>query len=334
MKRIPLVVAGSLLLLAACSSDSGSDDVADGGRQVTLAPGATDGADGGSTGAALVDPSVTEGCSILTQEQMASILGDAEGQWNSNATRPEELAECQWYSADGRSIAFQVFMQDLPEDNLPLDDEPVDVGNGGYFHEAGGIPFLDADIRGWLVAVTGVQGAVTREQVIALAELLDSVLIDRSSSSVGAGSGGSTDGGTDGAEDGLVTLTDMSVTINEPASIAGTMTLADLTQPASFSMCGGPWTLDSVGRIFTVMYEFGVFSDGVTSPAPVVGFSLEVQGDYTGPGVYIAQMRFATSSDEVNGVGSATVNPDQLTGSFTYSDAGGTITGSWACAAG
>ena len=68
------------------------------------------------------------------------------------------------------------------------------------------------------------------------------------------------------------------------------------------------------------------------APAPVVGLSLEVQGDYTGQGVYVATMRFATNTAEANGVGSITVDAGELTGSFTYSDASGTITGSWMCA--
>lgn len=324
MRRIisPLLL---LALLAACSSDSKKSDTTDaqGGSQVTLA-------DGSQGTAGPVDPAVTEGCSILTQEQMASIFGDAEGQWNANAANADELAECQWYSADGRSIAFQIFMLDLPDGNLPTTDERVDVGIEAYYHEAGGIPFLDANIRGWLVGVTGVQGTVTRDQVLALAGLLDSVLIDRSQSAVGQGGSGD-DGSADGG-DGTVTLTDMSVTIDQPASVAGTMTLADLTSTSSFAMCGGPWTLDSLGKIFTVVYEFGVMTDGVTSPAPVVGFSLTAQGEYSGPGMYPADVRVATSSAEVFGTGSMTVNADQLTGTFSYSDASGTISGSWMCA--
>lgn len=323
MRRIisPLLL---LALLAACSSDSKKSDTTDaaGGSEVTLG-------DGGQTTAGTVDPAVTPGCSILTQEQMASIFGDAEGQWNANSANADELAECQWYSADGRSIAFQIFMLDLPDGNLPTTDERVEVGVEAYYHETAGIPFLDANIRGWLVGVTGVQGTVTRDQVLALARLLDSVLIERSQSAVAAG--GSSDGGsTDGSD--VVTLTDMSVTIDQPASIAGTMTLADLNSTSSLAICGGPWTLDSLGKMFTVVYEFGVMTDGATSPAPVVGFSLTAQGEYTGPGMYPADVRVATSSADVYGTGSMTVNEDQLTGTFTYSDASGTITGSWMCA--
>ena len=322
MKRI-VVALLSVSLLAACGSDSKksapTESVPDGGSVPS--------SDGGPVADGSVDPSVTEGCSILTQEQMASIFGEAEGQWNSNAANADELAECQWYTADGRSIAFQIFMLDLPEDNLPTDGEPVAVGNGGYYRESGGIPSLDVDIRGWWVRSVGVQGTVTREQVIALAELLNSVLIERSASTVGGASGG------DGGEGAVGTLTDMSVTIDAPANLAGTMTLADLqAQATSLALCGGPWTLNSIGKIFTVIYEFGVMTGAATSPAPVVGLSLEVQGDYTGPGVYVAKMRFATNTDEVNGVGSMTVNPGELTGSFTFSDASGTITGSWMCA--
>lgn len=324
MRRIisPLVL---LALLTACSSDSKKSDTTDaaGGSEVTLG-------DGGQATGGPVDPAVTPGCSILTQEQMASIFGDAEGQWNPNEAHADELAECQWYSADGRSIGFQIFMLDAPEGNLPTTDERVDVGVEAYYHEAGGLPFLDANIRGWLVNVTGIQGTVTRDQALALGRLLDTVLIDRSQSA--AGGGGSSDGGSTDGGDGSVTLTDMSVTIDQPASIAGTMTLADLTSTSSLAICGGPWTLDSLGKIFTVVYEFGVMTDGATSPAPVVGFSLTAQGEYAGPGMYPADVRVATSSAEVYGTGTMTINEDQLTGTFSYSDASGTITGSWMCA--
>ena len=113
---------------------------------------------------------------------------------------------------------------------------------------------------------------------------------------------------------------------------AGTMTLADLNSASSLAICGGPWTLDSIGKMFTVVYEYGIITDGSTSPAPVVGFSLTAQGEYSGPGMYPADVRVATSSAEVYGTGSMTINADQLTGTFSYSDASGTVSGSWMCA--
>jgi len=314
MKRFAVALL-SVSLLAACGSDSKKsapdESIPDAGSVPT--------SDGGPVAAGSVDPAVTEGCDILTPEQMASILGSAEDPYNPNLTS-DEVTDCQWYTDDGRSIGFQIQLQTAAGSQLLRTGEPVDVGTEAYV-AAGAFPRFEATIHGWDVLIFGLEGAVTTDDVVALGRLLESVLAER------------TGGGGESGEGASGTLTDMSVTIDAPANLAGTMTLADLqAQATSFSMCGGPWTLNSIGKLFTVMYEFGVMTGDVASPAPVVGFSLTVQGDYTGPGVYVAEMGFATSSANVNGVGSMTVNPDQLSGSFTFSDASDTITGSWTCA--
>jgi len=315
MKRFAVALV-SLSLLAACGSDSKQSTA------TTLTP------DGGSVPAAEsgpVDPATTPGCSILTQEQMASVFGSAEGQWNPNEGRTD-VAECQWSSSDGRIISFQIDLVNSPATMFQRVGDTVSVGNEAY-SQPGAFPRLEADIAGWYVLIYGLEGVVTTDDTLALGQVLAGALLDRSQST-----GGAPDGG-DGGEAVAGTLTDMSVTIDSPANLAGTMTLADLeAQATSLALCGGPWTLNSVGKRFTVAYEFGVLSGGVTAPAPVVGLSLEVQGDYTGQGVYVATMRFATNTAEANGVGSMTVDAGELTGSFTYSDASGTITGSWMCA--
>lgn len=314
MKRIAVALV-ALSLLAACGSDSKKS------ASTTSTP------DGGSVPSAEsvpvvgepVDPSVTEGCEILTPEQMASILGQAEDPYNPNLTS-DEVTDCQWYTDDGRSIGFQIQLLTAAGSQLLRSGEPVDVGAEAYV-EGGDFPRFEGTLHGWDVLIFGLNGPVTTDDVVALGRLLDSVLAERTTT------------GGDGGEDVVGTLTDMSVTIDSPANLAGTMTLADLqAQTTSLALCGGPWTLNSIGKIFTVVYEYGVMTGSATSPAPVVGLSLEVQGDYTGQGVYVAKMRFATNTAEVNGVGSMTVDPGELTGSFTYSDASGTITGHWMCA--
>ena len=323
MRRIiaPLCL---LALLTACGSDNKDAGPADESSATTAAGAAPDDS-GGS--AATVDPAVTKGCDILTAEQMASILGEAHDPYNPNLNRTD-VTDCQWYTADGRSIGFQIDLQNEPSTVLLRRGQSVDVGNEAYV-EGGDFPRFEADIHGWPVLAYGLEGAVTADDVVALGRLLDAVLGERSAS----GGDSSADGDEGSTDDGLVTLTAMTVTIDQPAKIAGTMTLADLNSASSLAMCGGPWTSDSIGKMFTVVYEYGLMTDGATSPAPIVGFSLTAQSEYIGPGRYEAQMRFATADDEVNGLGWMTVNLDEVSGSFIYQDRSGDISGTWTCAA-
>jgi len=90
--------------------------------------------------------------------------------------------------------------------------------------------------------------------------------------------------------------------------------------------------MNSIGKMFTVVYEYGVMADTSTSPAPIIGLSLTAQGEYYGPGRYEAQMRFASAAGETTGVGLMTVNLDELSGSFVLEARGGDIIGTWTCA--
>lgn len=324
MRRIipPLVL---LALVTACGSDTKEPASTAGDSPATVA-GSDSGSGADGTDGGTVDPAVTEGCDILTPEQMASVLGEAQDPYNPNLSRTD-VTDCQWYSADGRSIGFQIDLLNEPDAVLLRRGRAVEVGNEAFV-EGGDFPRFEADIHGWPVLAYGLNGAVTVDDVVALGRLLDAVLADR------AASGDGSEAGTDDtvAADGVVMLTDMTVTIEKPARLAGTMTLADLNSTSSLAMCGGPWTMNSIGKMFTVVYEYGVMADTSTSPAPIIGLSLTAQGEYYGPGRYEAQMRFASAAGETTGVGLMTVNLDELSGSFVLEARGGDIIGTWTCA--
>lgn len=209
----PLLVAA--LVIAACGGSSEPDDAtpssstaaettatsATSATSTTPATSAAGTTAPPSSAAAVspVDPAATDPCSILSLSEVSAATGDTASDPVDYNPGSDQVAECNWYLASGASLGFQIELQLSPGSQSVTDGRPFAVGAGGQISDSAGYPFAMTDINGWLVKLTGLSGAISEGQLVAVGRLLEQRLIPRDASAGGATpTGPSGDGSGDG----------------------------------------------------------------------------------------------------------------------------------------
>jgi hypothetical protein len=339
--RQPLLVpVFTAVLFAACGGGS------DGGGSTASSPAsAIDSASGtpasapvgqaGSSGSA--DPVATAACSLLSPEQQASILGEAlSAQPFLGDT--SDSTDCTWSASDGSAIGFKITFFTPPDTWLLRTGTPVAVGDEAYVSGDGATLALEADIKGWLVDIwtpANPTGAVTADAMVALGQLLDSVLIANPNdiSPGGPGAAGSAPPVVDGGGAGLPgSLIGMSVAIDAPGYLAGSVTASEADIAANFGI-----NCNVFGDFLEVGYRVDAAAPGMVAQS----LSFTAAG-VAGSGTYPAEFNFLA---EVQPPGSSFpfveffAKPGEVTWdgggafSFTISDDGfgNSISGSVSC---
>ena len=234
MRRVALLLPAVALLVAACGSSTPATSPS---PQPSTAESST-GATPDVPAAGGVDPAQAGSCGVLSQEQMASIFGTASGA--GPVFDPSDTAvDCQWSGDGGRQIGYKIEFFNPPDTWLLRTGAAVDVGDEAYVSGEGLTLALEADLKGWLVDIwtpANESGAVTADDLVALAELLDSVLIPNPNDiSPGGPGGGSVDPGAGG---GVSTgaLVAMDVTVDAPAYLAGSASISEADIAADFGL--------------------------------------------------------------------------------------------------
>ena len=234
MRRVALLLPAVALVVAACGSSSPA-------TSPTTQPAVAESSTGGSPdvpAAGSVDPAQAGSCGVLTQEQMASIFGSATGA--APVFDPSDTGvDCQWSSDDGRQIGYKITFFNPPDTWLLRAGTAVPVGDEAYVSGEGVTLALEADLKGWLVDIwtpANESGAVTADDLVALAALLDSVLIPNPNDiSPGGPGGGSVDPGSGGGVAIPGALVAMDVTVDAPSYLAGSASVGEAEIAADFS---------------------------------------------------------------------------------------------------
>lgn len=326
------------LALAGCSSDGDSDEATDDAPTTEAADSGSGGdtpSDDESAGGELDPRALEDPCTIFGEDAIEEVLGEPV-EYPSPNLQTYEIG-CNWSTSSGPYVTYRLETERPGQEaydgvmqyiDVAEGTEEVDLGDKAVIKviegETGDQAVLDAIINGWYVSITVADTDDPRAQAIELGELLEGSLVAFTPMEGGEGS---TSSGGDGGDDVVPgTLTDMEVTIEEPAEMAGTTTLEDLgiVSIAGFANCSQPGSAmfvlafnappaeeppTPVG-VFNITVEEGIEA-GATAPAVI------------GVGLGMSDVATTTSYD-----GTLTVNDEGTGGTF---EASGGPKGTWSC---
>jgi hypothetical protein len=177
------------------AADDSADDTVDETSGGSDAP-STTAASEVSTGGAVDPTTLADGCAMASAADLSDALGVDVTDSFSMAPGSTEIATCNVYLADETAIAFQVEFLASPADRLRTEDRPIDIGREAFIGGTPGYELIGADINGWYVSMSTSAGTPSEDVFVALGDLLEERLIDRSTVDLSAlepvapGSGG------------------------------------------------------------------------------------------------------------------------------------------------
>ena len=326
--RVAAITMAAALALAACSSGSDSTETAGAPTTVPAGRPATD-------AAAQVDPrTLSDPCAIFGEGTVERILGGAVE--DPVPTVQSYEIGCRWsaqpdafvtYTIDTERPGQEAFDGVMQYLEASQGTEEVDLGDRAVVKlvkgSSGTQAVLDSVIHGWYATITVTGTDDPRAQAIDLGRMLESSLVaftpmDPSATSTTAG------GSSGPAAPG--TLTDLQVTIEEPAEIAGTTTLESLKVAGvpGYANCSQP------GQP-TFVLEF-IALPGENPPTPVGTFTIKVDD-----GIDVGETAPASISVGLGRSDTATVTTYEGTLTVDAAGTGGTFEapggpkGTWSC---
>lgn len=273
----------------------------------------------------LLDTANLEECSIISDAELSVVLNETPNDRLPAVSSGE--TGCDYSFASGKTFSLAVTV-DTPGRQV-YDDltqyidvmegtEQVALGEVAIIKETDGMVYFDAVFNGWYVSLKGY--GFPREVYLTLAQWLSTRFIpfvpvtgaEQPAAAVTSQVSG--------------TLIDMQVTIESPAEMAGTTTLAALNAIGfmGFSLCSTP-----IATPFLVMFNT---PPAVDPPALVGVFSVTAENGVIAGQPTPALISIGLGRSDVAQVnswqGMITVAPDGTSGTF---EATGQVKGSWTC---
>jgi hypothetical protein len=326
------------LALAGCSSDGDSEEATDESPTTTASDtGSADEGSGGEAAGGDLDPrELEDACTIFGEGTVDEVLGE-EVEYPAPNQQTYEIG-CNWSATSGAYVFYRLETERPGQEaydgvmqyiDVAEGTEEVDLGDQAVIKvlddPTGEQATLDAIINGWYVQITVAGTDDPRAQAIELGEVLEGSLV--AFTPMEEGSGSESSGGGEGSEDVVPgTLTDLEVTIDAPADMAGTTTLESLgiVSIAGFANCSQP------GSAMFVLAFNSPPAEEPPTPVGVFGITVEegVDAGETAPAVIGVGLGMSDVATTTNYDGTITVNDEGTGGTF---EAAGGPSGTWSC---